>query len=190
MAHMNNLAGWRSAGVVFALALLGAAVLLLATLPAYSSESGHELCAVCGRSWPKSPSRMRCEVKLGNHSTQIQVCGPFCLCERLERYAGREYELTSLQIIDYASLDQEYPRWANVKQAAFLVGIKGDIKAACEPLVAAFAGEKPARAAQAKLGGELTAWDKLFQQCVKLAGEYEPDVPPGQRNPNRRPDKR
>jgi hypothetical protein len=109
------------------------------------------------------------------------------MCERLERYTGREYQVQSPQIIDYSSLDAENPRWVPLDNATFLDGIKGDPKHANKPLVAAFARKKIAEEQQAKLGGELKTWDELRKECVKLAQDYQPHTLPGQHDPSRRP---
>ncbi len=191
VAHEQRYQSWRSTAMRALRPLLAVCLaVLLAVTPSFGGVMEHDLCEVCGRSWPKSPSRIRFSVVLNRHSTQIHVCSPFCFCERIERYAGREYELQGAQVIDYSSLQDETPRWAGLENATYLVGIDGDIKQANAPLVAAFARAKTATAAQEQLGGEITAWDELYQQCVKLAAEHQPEMPPGQRNPNRRPDRR
>lgn len=147
-----------------------------------------ELCAVCGRDWTRSPSRIYFTLVVGKHAERIQVCSPFCMCERLERYAQREHEVQSPRIIDYTSLAAEEPRWVLLDNATFLDGIKGDAKRASEPLVAAFARKKVAQEQQAELGGELKTWDEVRNECVKLAGEYKPSTPSiGGHNPSRRP---
>jgi hypothetical protein len=176
-------------GVLRAALVVCAAVLLSAT-PCICGEAGHDLCEVCGRCWAASPSRMRCQLVLERHISNIQVCSPFCLCERIERYSGRDYELRGLQIIDYSTLDKDPVRWAEVQHATFLVGINGDVKDAGEPLVAAFARVKVAQQAQEELGGKIQSWDELYKQCVKLAADFEPKTPHNGRNPSRRPNKR
>jgi hypothetical protein len=117
-----------------------AGLILLALL---CLQPGHaaprELCAVCGRDWARSPSRIRFTLVLDKHTDHILVCSPFCMCERIERYVKREYQVEAPQIIDYSTLEAGEPRWALLDNATFLDGIKGDPKRANEPLVAAFA---------------------------------------------------
>lgn len=166
----------------------GTVVLILLCLLQPGHAGQRDLCAVCGRNWEHSPSRIRFTLQIEKHADNILVCSPFCMCERLERYAQREHQVISPQIIDYSTLEDEEPRWVLLKNATFLDGIKGDAKRASEPLVAAFARKKVAQEQQAQLGGELKTWDDVRQECVKLAQEYEPPKPPSPpRDPSRRP---
>jgi hypothetical protein len=166
---------------------VGLVVLALLCMLQPGQAAPRDLCAICGRDWIRSPSRIRFTLMLGKHPEQILVCSPFCMCERLERYAGREYKIVAPQIIDYATLDDENPRWTLLEKATFLDGVKGNPQRANEPLVAAFTRKKVAQERQAELGGELKDWDALRQECVKLAQDYQPHEPPSQHDPNRRP---
>lgn len=169
------------------IACAGVVALMLLGLLQAGLAKPRELCAVCGRDWTRSPSRIRFTLILDRHQDHIQVCSPFCMCERLERYAQREHTVQAPQIIDYSTLDAEEPRWARLETATFLDGIKGDVKHANEPLVAAFARKKTAQEYQTKLSGELKTWDEVLSECTKLAQDYEPHKPPNRHDPSRRP---
>jgi hypothetical protein len=166
----------------------GLVLLALLCLLQPGQAATRDLCAVCGRDWIRSPSRMRFTLVLEKHTDHILVCSPFCMCERLERYAEREHQVQGAQIVDYSTLAAEEPRWVQLDNATYLDGIKGNSKHANEPLVAAFARKKVALEQQAILGGELKTWDELRKECVKLAQDYEPPKPPSSgHDPSQRP---
>ena len=185
--HVTPQRAGQSAGARHAICL-GLALLSLLCLLQPGRTEPRELCAVCGRDWTRSPSRIRFTLVIDKHAEHILVCSPFCMCERLERYTQRAHEVKSPRIVDYSTLADEESRWVMLDKATFLEGIKGDTKQASEPLVAGFARKSVAQEQQATLGGKIMIWDELRQECVKLAQDYEPPKPSTPHtNPSRRP---
>lgn len=140
-------------------------------------------CEVCGRYTDTSPSRIRATLRIKRHDFSIDVCSWLCYAERLEE---GEYEVRSVQVPDYDTLEDEYPVILNATHASYLYGTSGDADKTSEPFVLAFASKRAAEKARETLEGELLDWDSLEARITALAEDYEPPQPKSQYQPLRR----
>jgi len=157
-----------------ALLRLGVALLVLACLlpQGAGAEYRRKLCEVCGRGWDESPSRMVFHLDFGKRVKTVRVCGPFCLCERLERHPDvPPQDVLICAYKDHAKTDASM---IYADKAVFLYGVRGDEKQAREPYVAGFATHSEAEDAKKQMGGEILSWDEVFKRCKKLAADWEP----------------
>lgn len=159
----------------FTTALLG--LCLLAAAPtAQLALAGVDRphCDVCGRYTDKSPCRIKATERIGKHGLDIDVCSLFCYAERLEDVKG---EITSTQVLDFTTLDDDAPVMLKASTATYLYGTSGDEEATAKPFILAFGSKKAAESARKIAGGELLSWDDVLAKCQKLAAEYEPPKP-------------
>jgi hypothetical protein len=163
-------------------------MLLLAGLPSGTVQAGlgdgtRPHCEICRRYADHGPSRMEVSFTFGKRIVVKRTCSVFCYFEMLEDYPDREP--TRVQIINYATLNDELPLWIIPDRGHFVLTEEGDEEKSMPPFAFAFRNESDADAVAEELDGRVLDWEELGELIKPLTDEYEPPKRRFQHTPNK-----
>lgn len=155
------------------IALTILAGLLMLSAAAWAAEEEAPRCEYCGMFYEQSPTRVSATIDFQDE-TYSHIFDCFgCLHDFVHENYG-EVQPSALSVLDFATFGTDDEQMLDAFEASYLFGTSR-IKGSMPPYVAAFASEQSAKAAQAKLGGELTDYTGLKKLMMNAKGEDNTD---------------